>query len=378
MNKRHTELYENLMALSLGREAFFHKDFTGEDGVTYRIFNYRLASYTDFLEPDAMECRGVMFVVDGETPVRLASLPFAKFFNMGENPFTMGEDMDPSLVRRAYYKEDGSLMSTYLDANGELCLKSKGSIASEQCIDAMEFLGKDAALRESLLRLARLDICVMMEWVAPHNRIVLGYDEPDLMVIGARNMLDMEEVFPEDICDCLEVTNRWVLDALPEQDDVADFIKSIPDMKNIEGFVLVFESGQRVKMKTSWYLTRHKLKDSINSRKHLYEAVVYEATDDMKVMFGEDAQAMARIEEMERVVIPAFNRTVSAVEAFYKEHGDKDRKDYAIAAQGLSDGLMPLYMNLYLGRENDYKEFFCKKQVRERIIGASEDFAEED
>jgi len=93
MNQYNTNLFNELMTLVEGNEAFFFNDWELDDTI-YRNFNYRLASYSDFLEPSALECRGHMFEIDEDgNMVRLASLPPEKFFNHMENPFTMDLDL---------------------------------------------------------------------------------------------------------------------------------------------------------------------------------------------------------------------------------------------------------------------------------------------
>ena len=82
----HQVLFDNLMALTQN-EAFYYVDAV-YGGKTYRIFNYRLASYSDFLLPDAFNARGTTFRLD-DTGVELASLPPMKFFNLWENPQTL-------------------------------------------------------------------------------------------------------------------------------------------------------------------------------------------------------------------------------------------------------------------------------------------------
>ena len=62
-------------------------------------------------------------------------------------------------------------------------------------------------------------------------------------------------------------------------------------MQNIEGYVIRLASGQRVKIKTAWYLALHHTKDSINSPRRLFEAVLEEATDDMRSLFYDDKLA---------------------------------------------------------------------------------------
>jgi Straboviridae RNA ligase 1 len=89
MNEYQTKLYNDLMTLCDTSESFFFKDEPiGHNKYgfkTFRIFNYRLCSYSDFLNESALECRGIMFEVDLKgNPIRLASLPMNKFFNYRE------------------------------------------------------------------------------------------------------------------------------------------------------------------------------------------------------------------------------------------------------------------------------------------------------
>lgn len=51
---------------------------------------------------------------------------------------------------------------------------------------------------------------------------------------------------------------------------------------------------------------------------------------------------------------------IHTVETFYEDNKHLSRKDYAIKAQSMNDGYMPLYMNMYIGRDVDYKGFAKK------------------
>ena len=83
MNKQ-IELFNQLVELVKTNEAFYKQEFKLGNS-TYWIFNYRLATYTDFLAPGALWCRGTMFeVTQNGDFMRLASLPMPKFFNLGE------------------------------------------------------------------------------------------------------------------------------------------------------------------------------------------------------------------------------------------------------------------------------------------------------
>ena len=84
------------MDLCKNNEAFFYKDHVLDDQ-TYRIFNYRLCSHTDFLSSGALECRGHMFNITVEGRPVIVCLPMQKFFNLGEINWTRYEELQFSL-----------------------------------------------------------------------------------------------------------------------------------------------------------------------------------------------------------------------------------------------------------------------------------------
>jgi RNA ligase len=366
MNDYQTQLWHDLMALVEDSEAFYFQDFD-HAGCQYRIFNYRLASYTEFMRPAGIECRGHMFQIDGEgydaRMLRLASLPPEKFWNLYECPATM--DLDLTTVDLIEDKADGSLISTYIHADGAtsaLRLKSKGSLTSDQALAAMAWLDTQDDFKRELCQLAALGYTVNMEWVAPDNRIVLGYAEPELRVLNIRNTVDGSYLDRDVLHDSYYHTiMRWT--ERFSVDDPATFVAQIPDMQNIEGFVVRLKSGQRVKIKTTWYLALHHTKDNINSPRRLFEAVLEEATDDMKTLFHDDPLAIQTILEMEAFVEEKYNHMVDTVERFYERNKHLDRKDYAILGQQELAGTMyfGLAMNKYTGKEFSYKDFLKSK-----------------
>lgn len=364
MNTFQQTLYTNLLNLVDSNEAFYYQDFYLEPR-WYRIFNYRLASYTDFLQPGAIECRGVMFEVDTDSrdanPIRLAALPMEKFFNVNENPMTT--DLDLSTVVEIMTKVDGSLMSTYLHYNAEgvasLRLKSKGSLFSDQALAAMQWLKTQPILEGVLYKLAIMGWTVNMEWCAPQHRIVIGYETPHLKVLNARNTYTGEYLIHRYL---VSHFGTALIPDLLYADNPAEFVRQVPDMTGTEGFVIRLASGQRAKIKTVWYLTQHRAKDSINSDRRLYEAVLAESTDDLRSLFYDDPLVIKRIETMELFVEKIYNHLVASVESFYEANKDLDRKSYAILGQEqLSRDQFGLAMMKYVGKPVDYKGYMVKK-----------------
>ena len=356
------------MNLVDSNEAFFYVD-QSMDGVWFRIFNYRLASYTDFLNPDALECRGHTFQISQEgssaIPVRVASWCFNKFFNLYENPFTM--DLDLSTIDEIAVKEDGSMISSYM-IKDQLYLKTKGSLHSDQAVAAMEWINRpeNVEFKKEIVGAERLGYTVIMEYVAPDNRIVLGYENKDLRVLGIRSNIDGSYVPYNDIdLDVFpEIAQRWTshVDVDKVSMTKEEFIASVPDMKeDIEGFVVTLSSGLRFKVKTKKYLALHHTKDSINSPRRLFEAVLEEATDDMRSLFHDDKIAIKTIEDMELFVDKEYNHMVNSVERFYETNKHLERKDYAILGQQeLPRMYFGLAMSKFIGKEVDYKSFMKK------------------
>ncbi len=352
MNTYQKHLYDNLMVLVDTNEAFYYQDFSIVEK-TYRIFNYRLASYTDFQQPGAMECRGTMFEVEGDKAVRLAAHPMEKFFNLYENPMTM--DLDLGSVVEIYEKADGSLISTYLH-NDNLRLKSKGSLFSDVAIDAMTWLDKHQELKSHLAILTRIGYTVNLEWCGPGNRIVLGYLESTLKILNMRSTRN------GDYDDAIRSVS-WAQPYLVESVDIdptfvasKEFVDGIPAMTGIEGFVLVLYSGQRVKVKCEWYLGLHRAKDSVTNPRRLFECILEGGIDDIRVMFREDPAAIAIIDAMQIKVDHLYNDMVKTVQDYHVANKDLIRKDYAIKAKAeLSHMHFGLAMMKYTGKEFSYK-----------------------
>lgn len=358
MNAYQQNMYDDLMALTSGSETFYFQDFNLE-GATYRIFNYRLSSYSEFMKPSALECRGHMFELAGDEMIRLAALPMQKFFNLNENPMTMGLDL--SQVDTVELKADGSLISTYMHG-ALLRMKSKGSLFSDQALAAMAWIDRpeNQEFRTAVYSLSRSGHTVNMEWCAPDNRIVIGYEKPHLKVLNVRSMQDgsyvarevLEPLFGNNMIDRVDTNGL----------NTATFVQSIPAMlDDIEGYVARI-GGLWFKIKTDKYMSLHHTKDSINNPRRLFEAVLDEGVDDLRAMFFEDKLAIKLIDEMTEKVDKIYNHMVALVEKFYEDNKSLERKDYAIKGQAELDRLyFGLAMTKYLQKPVDYKGFLKSK-----------------
>jgi len=360
MNDFQTKLYNDLLYLTNINEAFFFKDQI-LDGCVYRVFSYRLASYSDFLSPNALECRGIMFKLLNNTPVELSALPMMKFFNVNENPFTM--DLDFNDIIEISLKMDGSLMSTYLHL-GELRIKSKTALESEHAINAMNWLNlpKNIDFKQQLFELTVDNKTVNLEYTSPEPRmrIVVGYQEPRLTILNVRNKTNGSYCSKYDIPLHLnEIIDHWV--DLVFVNDGPSFVDSITNMVGIEGYVIQLPSGLRVKKKTLWYCALHKSKDNVSNPKNLFNCVLDETTDDLRNLFCDDQYSLRLITEMEEFAGKIYNHLVNVVENFYEINKHLDRKEYAIKGQTeLNNREFTLAMLKYTNKSFSYKEMMKK------------------
>lgn len=345
------QLYDQLMQLTLTGDAFFFKDFPADDPERmYRIFNYRLASYSDFCKPGALECRGTMFLVDRKGSFDdLVCRPPKKFFNLGENPFT--ENLDLTNLGMVMRKEDGSLMSTYLHTNGELRLKSKGSTGSTQANDAMAYLKTQPALLADLRFLASRDFTTNLEWCAPWNRIVVGYQQPTLIGLSIIDNQTGTVYDGESMIDDLGLAGLsefWV----EQYEYTGSLIDAIENMTGDEGVVAMTSKGVFFKLKCPWYLALHRNKDNVSNTRALIELILSEQIDDLKVLFVGDQAVLDKINAYEKSISCVYNHTCSVVESFHDRNHALDRKDYAIAAKAeYTDWVFNVQMSRYIGSE---------------------------
>lgn len=364
------EHYDLLIQLTETDSEFFYAEQTSDNKI-YHIFNYRLASYESFMNPKVadsyivLSARGIMFDVTDKENIKISSRPMNKFFNIEQG------EVDRSNMKLVGYmdKLDGSLISTYLH-NGELKLKTKGSIKSEQAIAAMEWLDlpENSEMKNFLkFHTEKNNLTVNMEWTAPDNQIVLFYPESSLRILNMVNNENGKILTAENI-DKENLVNKDIFvksHKIPNM-SLDDIIENIRNEQGNEGYILEFSDSEGnshlIKVKNIWYVNLHQIKSNLNTTAKIIETIIDETSDDVRVLFAEDKHFLDNITRLENVVSPRISKIEADIEKFYSDNKELSRKDYAIKAQAELQPYMSLAMNLYIGKETNYKEFF-KKQI---------------
>lgn len=356
--------FDNMMRNVQQDENLFYADQVGLDGSKYRIFNYRLGAFSTFRDnPNAIQMRGIMFRMDDEP--ELVCLPMEKFFNVNENAWT--QDLDFSRAQHTFFKEDGSLISTWMGTDGQMHVKSKGSLHSDQVKGSQKLLGLFEDFSDQLRRVTAEDYTVDMEYVGPDNQIVLSYPWPALRVLGARhnatgeyvNYGTLQDWFGDNVVDDLDLT--------PEE------LENLPTWKEIEGVVVQFDKDYpvfRAKLKTQWYLDRHRLISDITNLNTLVDMILRDELDDALTVLDNHHEGVRK--ELMRVqtqVSKDYNHMVNQAYKFYEENKDLDRKEFALKGQSMFPAhIFHAAMNAYTGKKKpeDMIGDFLRKTARDR------------
>ena len=162
------------------------KEFSVIETENYTVVDYNVQLEDTFdLTPHGIlrrECRGLMFSPQGE----IISRPFQKFFNLGEREETLPRNIKWEYPR-VEEKMDGSMVRPFL-VDGEVELATRKGITDVSQKAKEVFLRqdeeKDGKLSEFFKHWLELGYTPILEYVGPKNRIVISYNESNLISLG--------------------------------------------------------------------------------------------------------------------------------------------------------------------------------------------------
>ena len=211
------------------------------------LFNYTpRAVFARRWNPVERVCRGLIVHVPTAS---LHALPFEKFFNLGETPDTTLDALPAGPVE-ATAKIDGSLGILYRAADGP-AVATRGSFSGDQARWATAHLRAHYDLRT-----LPADVTLLFEIVYPANRVVLNYGDLEaLVLIGARRHDGADYAYAA----LAELAARYGFPLAPQTviAGIHDLLPLIEQSTGIEGWVVRFPNGLRVKVKTADYLRLH-------------------------------------------------------------------------------------------------------------------------
>lgn len=340
-----------------------------ENGTTTVCYIY--SDKDSFANEWERECRGITFDRDG----KIISRTMHKFFNLNEKPDYQVENIDFTKVKAIFPKLDGSMISTYV-LDDVVVAKSKNSFLSDVAVKAQTFIDKNVEYLRFCKDMFESGKTPSFEYTAPTNRIVVDYKEEGLTLIQVRDNVSGEYYDIHDISKDYDIA---VLDyAYDKTKDISELVHEMESMTGIEGFIVLFEDGDMVKIKTPWYIGLHHSVTFVRYR-DIAKLVCTQKLDDFRalVVTGKyDGIDLNEVDKVEKVIFDKIERMESVVNAkflemkdLYETDGVIDFKSVSIALKQDSDVskesfLFNFVFNKLRGKENDYMEYYQRNLLK--------------
>ena len=319
------------------------------------------------------ECRGITFSPDGNVAARTLH----KFFNIGEREETQPHNIQWSKVTRVSTKMDGSMVTPVKTDSGFKFKTKKTFDSAEACLADEIVKRKDAAGQEASSFISYCNdnhFTPTFEVTSPRFPIVIPYPKDDLTLLHIRDNETGRYCTEEQ----LHTLNKFFNSPFSVvENKIADFnsdgipanlvswekLKAAAETATgIEGWVIQFESGEMVKLKTAWYIQLHHSVTFVRYR-DIARTVLEDAADDLKSAFtliGRSTRPILEIEQMINQALLRIERDVNyAVESGKQKN--LSQKEMAISNSG--NPLFSLIMRAFSGREIDYREYYKKHNL---------------
>ena len=252
--------------------------------------------------PITRECRSLVINYAGE----VVSRSFDRFFNLGEGECEV--DFNTAV---AFEKADGSLINLYyVPSLGQWHFRTRGTAFAESMLPSgrcyqeaiLECIGLSFEAFQEAMSGVDEDITFIFEFVSPENRIVTRYAEPELVLLGVRDVsgfypqelnssvygerLDfVATVFKEDLKFKNVRAARYMKVSSVEQVE-----KAVAGLQNLEeGFVVLdYVAQTRVKVKSPSYLICHRIRGEGLTPNRIAELVAISEEEEYLSYYPED------------------------------------------------------------------------------------------
>lgn len=329
------------------------------NGVT--IGCYMFMDSKTFDSPHALECRGIAFDRTGA----ICSRPLHKFFNVGEKDWLTQERIKAlSDAPRTMEKLDGSMIATAW-VDGDLAWRSKKTFTSDVVRLTHEYLAAqpDESLVAFATTIAASGHTATFELTHPLARIVVGQDAPRLRLLHVRENVSGEYVMLDPQSYVHDLIARYAVPCVPIYEaSVAWAFDSLEGMRDQEGYVIQFGSGDMAKLKCPWYSRLHRSITFLRER-DIALAALSEKLDDLKATLAEAGVDLAPVNAVEARVKSSLLALMATIDDVMARDGLLDRKAFAIAHS--KHPLFGLLMTQYLGKELNLSDWFVKHRLKD-------------
>jgi RNA ligase len=263
----------------------------------YDVVNYLVGEKDTFEGPDApllRECRGLIFDKQGVVIARRLH----KFFNVNEKPETQIENINLSEPHVILEKLDGSMI-TPIPIGDAIRWGTKMGV-TDISMQAEEFVARHPSYGEFAKKCIENEnkYTPIFEWCSNKQRIVIDQPEDRLVLIAMRInktgvYFNYEQLQRSAYIFGLDVVKQYPGTCA----GMEELVSTTRDMEGLEGFVVRFDTGHMVKIKSDWYVRIHKAKGALQSEKNVVSLIVNQEIDDVKsFLLKEDKEKLEAVE----------------------------------------------------------------------------------
>jgi len=333
-------------------------------GFKVSTFDYFICGYNDFAKPlphksevNAFDMRGVTFVFnkDGTLWNKFFMLP--KFFNLNQIEETQYLKVKDKKIKHISCKEDGSLVTFMMTPDEKLFSKTIRGFDNDQAVAAMNLLGAWEERMIWVKTLLRQGLTPLFEYVSWDNRIVLKYSKPQLRFIGVRDSYN-GMFFPAS-----EMNQAYIPEGvyvIPKVDATLDeLIELSKTEENIEGWVVIFEDGTMIKIKTLWYFNIHGVRtESIFREDYIIKNYYEETLDDVLAQLdpNEDKDAFDFVNVVTHAIDKYSNHIDECVEEMANQLNLNYNEDWSKFATEMHKKPYFQYVKFWIQDKNEYKK----------------------
>lgn len=214
-------------------------------------------------------------IVDKEGNV--LSSGFGKFFNHLEKPdcYPDPEQFNDWVIED---KQDGSLCIVDF-VNGQFSMRTRGTSTYKNLVNCKDFeflFEKYPKVKKHVQENSNYSF--LFEIVTPNNVIVIRPKEIDFYFLGAIDKNTLKMATNEEVLNmwknmgCPPTPQKYYFQNVKSISQISEFVK---EWKGKEGVVLSYNNNQnRIKLKSLWYITIHRIKSQLNSENNLIDFYV--------------------------------------------------------------------------------------------------------
>jgi len=319
------------------------------------------------------ECRGITFGKDG----KIVSRHLHKFFNVGERESTLPENINWSKVTRIMEKRDGSMVVPVPLVGGGFKFKTKKSFHTNEATLA-DSIASTPGCKEWIQDILNQNLTPTFEVTSPRFPIVLRYNSDELTLLHIRENNSGRYLTEAELSarGCpFPLVKNFMSDFLEGGNVSWEKLKSAAlTTQNFEGWVIQFESGDMVKLKTKWYCDLHRTIVFLRER-DVARLALDDKIDDLIGQFALVDKDPTPVRRINNIVLADLAELQAEVEAEHAKLVGKTKKEAALAAKG--HRLFGLIMRAMDGKEINLREWYNKHVLEHKFSLAVLDAGEQ-